>query len=66
VVSLYYYLRVIKAVFIEKSEDGPVQRITVSPMVSIAIVVCIAGILAIGFAGEIFEFISSHFTSAAH
>jgi len=64
VISLYYYLRVIRAVFIDKGEDGPVERIKVSPMVGISIVVCIAGILAIGFAGEIFEFISSHFTAA--
>lgn len=64
VISLYYYLRVIRAVFIDKGEEGPLERIKVSPMVAISIIVCIAGILAIGFAGEIFEYVSSHFYAA--
>ena len=66
VVSLYYYLRVIKAVFIDKGVDGPIERIRVSPMVAISIIICIAGVLTIGFAGEIFEYVSSHFYTAAH
>ncbi len=65
VVSLYYYLRVIRAVFIDKG-DEPVQKITVSPMIGISIVVCIAGILAIGFAGEIFDYVNTTFHGPAH
>lgn len=62
VVSLYYYLRVVKAVFIDKA-DAPAEKIRVSPFTATSIVICVAGILVIGFSGEVFEYISAHFTS---
>ncbi|HTF02883.1 MAG TPA: NADH-quinone oxidoreductase subunit N [Bacteroidia bacterium] len=60
VVSLYYYLRVIRAIFIDKG-DGPSEKVTVSPMVATSIIICVAGVLCIGFAGDIFEYVHSHF-----
>lgn len=60
VVSLYYYLRVVKAIFIDKSE-GPIEKIAVSPFTATSIIICVAGILVLGFSGQVFDYISSHF-----
>lgn len=60
VVSLYYYLRVVKAVFIDKSET-PVERVAVNPWSAVTMVICITGILVIGFCGDIFEYIGAYF-----
>lgn len=62
IVSLYYYLRVVKAIFIDKSE-GPIEKITVSPLTAASIVICVAGILVLGFSGQVFDYISAHFTA---
>lgn len=62
VVSLYYYLRVVKAIFIDKN-DQPMEKILVNPFSATSIVICVAGILVIGFSGQIFEYISSHFVA---
>ena len=55
VISLYYYLLVVKAMFIEKNSQ-PVPILVSSLPAKIAMVVCVAGILVIGFAGNIFEY----------
>ena len=55
-ISLYYYLRVIRAMFIEKS-DTPVQSFKSSAYMRVALVICVAGIFAVGFASGIFEII---------
>lgn len=55
-ISLYYYLRVIRAMFIEKS-DTPVQSFKSSTYMRVALVICVAGIFAVGFASGIFEII---------
>lgn len=60
VVSLYYYLRVIKAIFIDKSES-PIEKLQVSGISATTMAICCAGILAIGFCGDIFEYISGFF-----
>lgn len=60
IVSLYYYLRVVKAIFIDKS-DAPVEKLQVSMWTATSIVICVAGILVIGFSGQIFEYIAGHF-----
>lgn len=55
VISLYYYLLVVRAMFIEKN-DQPVPSL-VSPLpVKMALVICVTGILLIGFIGNIFEY----------
>lgn len=60
VVSLYYYLRIVKAVFIDKSET-PVEKVKVNPWSAVTMIICVAGILIIGFCGGIFEYIAAHF-----
>jgi NADH-quinone oxidoreductase subunit N len=55
VISLYYYLLVVKAMFIEVSSQ-PVPALVSSLPMKISLVVCVAGILIIGFAGNIFEY----------
>jgi NADH-quinone oxidoreductase subunit N len=57
-ISLYYYLLVIKAIFIEKSEQ-PVPAFRSTNAMRIALVMCITGIFAAGFASGIFEYIRS-------
>ena len=55
-ISLYYYLLVIKAIFIEKNEN-PIPEFRSSNAMRIALVMCIAGVFIIGFASGIFEYI---------
>ncbi|HSO87201.1 MAG TPA: NADH-quinone oxidoreductase subunit N [Draconibacterium sp.] len=55
-ISLYYYLKVVRAMFIEKS-DNPVQPFKSTAYMRIALVICVAGIFAVGFASCIFEII---------
>lgn len=57
-ISLYYYLRVIRAMFIEKSEN-PVPVFRSSNTMRIALIMCLTGIFVIGFASGIFEYIRS-------
>lgn len=60
IVSLYYYLRVVKAIFIDKSET-PMEKIEVGRLTATTMAVCCAGILLIGFCGDIFEYVSAYF-----
>jgi NADH-quinone oxidoreductase subunit N len=55
-ISLYYYLKVIRAMFIEKSET-PVATFRSSNYMRVALVICVTGIFAVGFASGIFEII---------
>jgi len=57
-ISLYYYLGVIKAMFINKSEE-PVAWFRSSAAMRISLVMCVAGVFIIGFASGIFEYIRS-------
>jgi len=57
-ISLYYYLLVIKAIFIEKNEQ-PIPEFRSSNTMRIALVLCISGVFIIGFASGIFEYIRS-------
>ena len=60
VVSLYYYLRVVKAVFIDKSET-PMEKIEVGKLNAVTMAICCAGILILGFSGQVYEYISGFF-----
>lgn len=53
-ISLYYYLRVVRAMFIEKS-DNPVPAFKSSAYMRTALIICVAGIFAVGFASVIFD-----------
>jgi NADH-quinone oxidoreductase subunit N len=55
-VSLYYYLLVVKAMFINKSET-PIAFFKSDTITRVALVVCATGIFVIGFWSPIYEFI---------
>jgi NADH-quinone oxidoreductase subunit N len=55
-ISLYYYLLVIKAMWIEKSEQ-PVPTFQSSNAMRIALVACVTGVMIIGFTSGVFEYI---------
>ena len=57
-ISLYYYLRVVKAMFIDKN-DRPVAAFKSSFPMRISLVICALGIFFVGFMSGIFEYIMS-------
>lgn len=58
IVSLYYYLKIVKAMFVDKNE-APVAHFTSDVSSKIVLIICVAGILATGFLNFIFEYIYS-------
>lgn len=58
VISLYYYLLVVKAMFINNS-DTPVITFTSDTAMRISLIACSVGILIIGFYSPVFEYIKN-------
>jgi NADH-quinone oxidoreductase subunit N len=58
VISLFYYLRVVKAIFID-SNDQPMERLNGSLPLRLALVVCLAGVIATGFVSGLFEYLTT-------
>lgn len=58
VISLYYYLRVIRAVFMDKNEH-PVEKILLDPPVKLGMIICAAAILLVGLLSWIYDYITS-------
>jgi NADH-quinone oxidoreductase subunit N len=56
IISLYYYLLIVKAMFIVKS-DNPIDTFKSDVSTKLAMGICIAGIVITGFASIIFEVI---------
>jgi len=56
IVSLYYYLRVISAMFVDESSE-PLPKLSLATTVLAALIVCVVGILIVGFAGRTFDVI---------
>jgi NADH-quinone oxidoreductase subunit N len=56
IISLFYYLLVVKAMFINKS-DAPIDRFRSDLPTRFALGLCVAGIVVTGFASVIFEVI---------
>ena len=57
-ISLYYYLLIVKAMFINKN-DSPIEKIENDFYTKAGLMLCTIGIIVIGFAGIIFEYINS-------
>ncbi|MEJ7587485.1 MAG: NADH-quinone oxidoreductase subunit N [Ferruginibacter sp.] len=57
IVSLYYYLRVIRAVFMEKN-DQPIEKIIMPFATMLGMYICGAGIMFVGFLSWIYEYIT--------
>lgn len=54
IVSLYYYLRIVRAMFMEKNEN-PVARIKGRPAVNLALTICMTGIICTGIFSWVYE-----------
>ena len=57
VVSLYYYLRVIRAVFMDKNEE-PIEKIQLHPSAKLGMIICGAGIVLVGLLSWIYDYIT--------
>ncbi|MBX2954972.1 MAG: NADH-quinone oxidoreductase subunit N [Cyclobacteriaceae bacterium] len=58
VISLYYYLLVVKAMFIN-SHENPIAPFKSDYAMRISLVICVAGILVTGFYSPVFEYIKN-------
>lgn len=56
VVSLYYYLRIIKAMFMDANEN-PIENIVISRSPKLALAICVAGIVITGLVGGAYDYI---------
>jgi len=56
IISLYYYLLVVKAMFLNRS-DQPIAYFKSDVYTKLGLAMCIAGIIIIGFASPVYEFI---------
>jgi len=58
VIALYYYLRVIRAIFMEPNEH-PIEKLTISPLPKLAMLLCAGGIIVAGFIGSLYDYVFS-------
>jgi NADH-quinone oxidoreductase subunit N len=58
VISLYYYLVVIKAIFMDPNER-PIGKLPIPMLPKIALWACAAGVIVVGLAGGIYDYIYS-------
>ncbi len=58
IVSLYYYLKVVKAIFMDENET-PIEKIAIPASPKLALFICIAGIVLTGLMSYIYEYIFS-------
>jgi NADH-quinone oxidoreductase subunit N len=54
IISLYYYLLIVKAMFLNKSEN-PIEPIKSDTAIRISLVICVAGIILAGLFSGIFD-----------
>ena len=57
IISLFYYLKVIRAIFMDKNEN-PIEKIQLSATAKLGLVLCGAGIIAAGVFSQLYEFIA--------
>ena len=56
VISFYYYLRVVKAIFMDANEN-PIERVGIPFVPRLALYVCVAGIVAVGVVSWVYEYV---------
>ncbi len=56
VIALYYYLRVIRAIFMESNEH-PIEKINPAWSPKLAMIICVAGIIITGLASGAYQYI---------
>jgi len=58
IISLYYYLKVVKTMFMDENEQ-PIEKLPVHTLPKIAMLICVAGIVVVGFIPSIYNYIYS-------
>lgn len=58
VISFYYYLRIVKAIFMDANEQ-PIERLTIPAYSKLAMIICIVGIIVTGVVGYVYDYIHS-------
>ncbi len=58
IISLFYYLRVVRAIFMEKNEQ-PIEKIKIYASEKFALIICAAGIVLVGLLSWIYDYIQS-------
>ncbi|HEY8690515.1 MAG TPA: proton-conducting transporter membrane subunit, partial [Chitinophagaceae bacterium] len=58
IVSLFYYLRVVRAVFMEKNEQ-PIEKIKIDLSAKLGLIICAAGIVMIGLLSWVYDYIQN-------
>jgi NADH-quinone oxidoreductase subunit N len=58
IISLFYYLRVVRAIFMEKNEH-PLEKIKIERSAILALVICTSGIILVGLLSWIYDYIQS-------
>ena len=58
VISFFYYLKVVKAIFMEENEQ-PIQKLSVPGITKLAMYICVAGIIITGLASMVYDYIYS-------
>jgi NADH-quinone oxidoreductase subunit N len=58
IISLYYYLRIVKTMFMDKN-DHPIEKVKIDPVTVFALIICAAGIVVIGLLSRIYDYIQS-------
>lgn len=61
IISLYYYLIVVRAVFMDKN-DSPVEKIRLHPSVRLGLLVCATGIVLAGMMSWVYDYIAALLT----
>lgn len=58
IISFYYYLRIVKAIFMDANEQ-PIERLVIPAYPKLAMFICVAGIIVTGLAGFVYDYIHS-------
>lgn len=58
VVSFYYYLKVVKAIFMDEN-NAPIEKLEVPTISKIAMYICVAGVIVTGLASMVYDYINS-------
>jgi NADH-quinone oxidoreductase subunit N len=58
VISFYYYLRIVKAIFMDVNEH-PIERVVIPGFSKIALYMCVAGIILTGLVSHVYDYIHS-------
>lgn len=56
IISLFYYLKVVRAVFMEKNEQ-PIEKISLPSSAKFGLIICAAGIVLVGLLSWIYDYI---------